>query len=159
MGKHRDQLVIDLDKFAAELLKQAKEGTPDVPVSIDQKGQIFEKVCRWVMVKYKIEPEEPDGSGLAELKRRTKGADAESDSRTRVERIAAAQRQRPGAGLASFKRTLPSVSAADDGGALVARAHALREVSSTPRNGRGKRTGVSGDDRADAIEADSDSDL
>lgn len=154
--KHKDQLIVDLDKFALDLLKQAREGTPDTPVSIDQKGGVFEKVTRWAMVKYKIEDKEPDGSGLADLKQRTKGADDLSERSARADRIAAAGHKRNGAALASFKRSLP---ATDDGGALLARAHAVREVSSTPRDGRGERTGVSGDERADAIEADSDSDL
>lgn len=145
--KHKDQLIVDLDKFAADLLKQAKEGTPDTPVSIDQKAGVFEKVTRWAMVKYKIEEKEPDGAGLADLKQRTKGPNDQPERDTRAGRIAAAgERERTGAALATFKRGLPP---ADDGGALSARLDAVREVSSTPRNGRGEPTGISGDDRTD----------
>ncbi len=146
--KHKDQLVVDLDKFALDLLKQAREGTKDTPVSIDQKAGVFEKVTRWAMVKYKIEDKEPDGSGLYELKRRTKGEDDQPEGgRPRDARVA--EYQRPGAALASFKRTLPGLPAADDGGPLIARAHAVREVSSTPRAGRGGDIGISGDDGDD----------
>lgn len=109
MGRitRNEEIIRKVESLALNML--AKVEGKEEQVTLDLKMDVFERVCKWIQIRNKIE--DPDGGAIGDYKRRLAGEDTQHvpPSRRPKNRDSAG-----GEALNALKSRLPS---ADDGNA------------------------------------------
>lgn len=111
MGRisRNEEIIRKVEALALDMLTKV-EGTKEAQVTLDLKMDVFERVCKWIQIRNKIE--DPDGGAIGDYKRRLAGEDTAHVPPSRRPK----NRNPAGGGeaLTALKSRLPS---ADDGNA------------------------------------------